>query len=125
MTNGAKCEDTISASQTLTCSSSRSSTDIECHGIDVDTDGCTANDHNCSSHCSTSDESADTRKSLIDRRMVNDSNDNVKSTKFSIYSKCSDVFGCFGCETINSGYGKKLKRNRISVDLSHEIAGKN
>lgn len=101
MTNRAKCEDTISASQTLTCSSSRSSTDSECHGIDVDTDACTANDHNCSSHCSTSDESADTRKSLIDLRMVNDSNENVKTAKISIYSKCSDVLMCFGCTRDN------------------------
>lgn len=89
MANDVKCEDTISASQTLTCSSSRSSTASDCGGIDVDTDGGTSNDRHCSSHCSTSDESADTRKSLIDLRMANDeSNENIKKSKFSIYSKC-------------------------------------
>lgn len=97
MTNDAKCEDAVSASQTLTCGSSRNSTASECDGIEVDTDRCTSSDRNCSSHCSTSDESADIRKSLIDLHMVKETNENIKISKFPIYSKWAKWIGMLWC----------------------------
>lgn len=90
MIKDVKCEDTLSASETLMCSnSSRCSSTSECDGIELDTDSGTSNDRtNYSSHSSTSDESADTRKNLINLRITDESNENLKTNKFSIYSKC-------------------------------------
>lgn len=86
------CEDTVSTSQTLTCSSSINTS--ECDGIEVETDG-TSNDRNCSSHCSISDESANTRKSLINVHTGDESNEHINTSKISIFSKCLFLFNQF------------------------------
>lgn len=90
MTNGVECDGDIGASQTLTCgsrSSDRSLNASECEAIEIDTNSSESNDRNCSSHCSNSDESADTRKSLIDLHGTSDTNGKHRKHKYSNFSK--------------------------------------